>query len=150
MTLKEYSRKRNFSRTPEPRGEDTSGQGNPVFVIQEHHSRHHHFDFRLEHDGTLASWAVPKGIPVTPGPRHLAIRTEDHPLAYAGFEGNIPEGEYGAGEVIIWDRGTFTTLTWNDDRIEVILQGTRLSGRYLLIKFKKAGDQDWLIFRAKD
>ncbi|HII75893.1 MAG TPA: ATP-dependent DNA ligase [Methanolinea sp.] len=150
MSLQEYSKKRAFSKTPEPRGAGGEGGGVPLFVVQEHHSSHHHFDFRLEHEGVLASWAVPKGVPESPGEKRLAVRTEDHPLAYADFEGSIPEGEYGAGEVKIWDRGTFVLNTWEADRIEVILQGNRLNGRYLLVRFKRAGENDWLLFRAKE
>ncbi len=85
-----------------------------------------------------------------PGKKHLAVRTEDHPLAYADFEGTIPEGEYGAGDVMIWDRGIFSPTVWGEDRIEVILDGVRLQGRYFLVRFRKAGDQEWLIFKAKD
>ena len=150
MSLQEYSKKRDFSRTPEPRGAGGGGGRVPLFVVQEHHSSHHHFDFRLEHEGVLASWAVPKGVPESPGEKRLAVRTEDHPLAYADFEGNIPEGEYGAGEVKIWDRGTFVLNTWEADRIEVVLHGNRLNGRYLLVRFKRAGENDWLLFRAKE
>lgn len=150
MTLKEYSEKRDFSTTPEPVGESVGGKEGPVFVVQEHFSRHHHFDFRLEHEGVLVSWAVPKGIPEVPKKKHLAVRTEDHPLAYADVKGTIPEVEYGAGEVMIWDRGIFSTTVWGEDRIEVILDGIRFQGRYLLVRFRKAGEQEWLIFRAKD
>lgn len=150
MSLSEYSKKRDFTKTPEPPGDAVQGQEVPIFVVQEHHSSHHHFDLRLEHDGVLVSWAVPKGIPELPGKKHLAVRTEDHPLAYAGFEGSIPEGEYGAGEVKIWDRGTFSPIAWGENRIEVTLNGTLLKGRYLLVRFKKAGEQEWLIFKAKD
>ena len=150
MSLSEYSKKRDFSKTPEPPGDAVQGQEVQVFVVQEHHSNHHHFDLRLEHDGVLVSWAVPKGIPELPGKKHLAVRTEDHPLAYAGFEGSIPEGEYGAGEVKIWDRGTFSPIAWGVARIEVTLNGTLLKGRFLFVRFKKAGEQEWLIFKAKD
>lgn len=150
MNLHEYSDKRDFTRTPEPRGNVGKGMGVPVFVVQEHHSRHRHFDLRLEHEGVLVSWAVPKGVPESPGKKHLAVRTEDHPLAYAGFEGSIPEGEYGAGEVEIWDHGTYTLNTWTEDRIEVVLQGNRLNGRYLLVRFRRAGENEWLLFKARE
>ena len=119
------------------------------FVLHEHFAKHHHFDFRLEHDGVLASWAVPKGLPEKPKERRLAIAVEDHPLDYIGFEGTIPEGDYGAGEVKIADTGTYETVMWEPDRIEVVLHGTRISGKYLLVRFKKAGNKEWLIFRAK-
>ena len=149
MTLHEYSYKRDFTKTPEPPATVERGTGVPVFVVQEHYSRHRHFDFRLEHEGVLVSWAVPKGVPELPGKKHLAVRTGDHPLAYADFEGSIPEGEYGAGEVEIWDKGTFNLMTWEEDRIEVVLQGNRLNGRYILVRFKRAGENDWLLFKAK-
>jgi len=96
------------------------------------------------------SWAVPKGLPETAGERRLAIAVADHPLRYIGFAGIIPEGEYGAGEVRIADTGTFDLLTWEPGRIEIILHGTRYRGKYLLVRFRKAGDREWLIFRAKD
>lgn len=118
------------------------------FVIHDHHASTHHYDLRLERDGVLKSWAVPKGIPEIPGRKHLAIAVEDHPLDYATFEGTIPEGSYGAGTVAIWDTGTYETLIWGPDKIEIAFHGKRLNGRYLLIKFKRAGENDWLIFRA--
>jgi bifunctional non-homologous end joining protein LigD len=120
------------------------------FVLHEHLSKHHHFDFRLEHDGVLVSWAVPKGLPEHPGERRLAIAVDNHPLDYIAFEGTIDKGHYGAGEVRITDTGTYEELAWSADRIEVLLDGTRISGRYLLVRFKKAGDSGWLIFRAKE
>jgi DNA ligase D-like protein (predicted 3'-phosphoesterase) len=120
------------------------------FVLHEHFARHHHFDFRLEHEGVLKSWAVPKGLPEKSSERRLAIAVEDHPLDYIGFQGAIPEGQYGAGEVTIKDNGTYELLIWRDDRIEVLLHGQAFSGKYILIRFKKAGDKEWLVFRAKD
>lgn len=122
----------------------------PRFVVQEHRSSTHHFDLRLERDGVLVSWAVPKGIPKETGVRVLAIRTEDHPLAYADFEGTIPGGEYGAGEVKIWDRGSYEPLEWEEDKIVVVLEGGRIHGEYVLVKFKKGGGDDWLLFRRKE
>ena len=109
LTLKEYNRKRDFSKSPEPVGEGAKPKGN-VYVVQEHHASHLHWDLRLEREGVLKSWAVPKGPPEKPGERRLAVAVEDHPLDYGGFEGTIPEGEYGAGTVKIWDRGTYETL----------------------------------------
>ena len=120
------------------------------FVLHEHFASHHHFDFRLEQDGVLKSWAVPKGLPEKPGERRLAIAVEDHPLDYICFEGTIPEGQYGAGEVKITDTGTYDLLSWNAERIEIFLQGRVFSGKFVLIRFKKAGDKEWLVLRAKD
>jgi DNA ligase D-like protein (predicted ligase)/DNA ligase D-like protein (predicted 3'-phosphoesterase) len=116
MTLDEYKAKRNFSKSPEPMGKTTKATGNS-FVVQEHHASHLHWDLRLEKDGVLKSWAVPKGPPEKPGERRLAVQVEDHPLEYGGFEGIIPEGEYGAGTVKIWDKGTFETKIWEEDKI---------------------------------
>ena len=126
-----------------------TGSAAPRFVLHEHFARHHHFDFRLEHDGVLASWAVPKGLPEKAGERRLAIAVEDHPLDYIGFEGTIPEGDYGAGEMKIADTGTYEPLEWEPGRIEVLLSGSHYSGKYVLIRFKKAGEKEWLLLRAK-
>jgi bifunctional non-homologous end joining protein LigD len=149
--LEGYREKRNFQATPEP---DGRGEGAPrsmrIFIVQEHRATHLHYDLRLESEGVLRSWAVPKGIPEKPGERHLAVETEDHPLEYATFEGTIPEGEYGAGVVTIWDSGVFEPLVWEKDKIEVVMKGGRVAGRYVLVRFKKAGEKDWIIFRAKD
>jgi DNA ligase D-like protein (predicted 3'-phosphoesterase) len=120
------------------------------FVLHEHFASHHHFDFRLERDGVLKSWAVPKGLPEKSGERRLAIAVEDHPRDYIGFQGTIPVGQYGAGEVTIKDTGTYDLLLWTNDRIEVLLHGQNISGKYVFIRFKKAGDKEWLVFRAKD
>ena len=145
--LRSYQEKRNFSITREPEGPRTMTEGNS-FVIQEHHAHRLHYDFRLERDGVLKSWAVPKGIPEAPGEKHLAVAVEDHPLEYAHFEGTIAKGEYGAGTVTIWDEGTYDTKHWAGDKIEVILHGRRLSGHYVLVPFKRAGKNEWLIFKA--
>ena len=120
------------------------------FVLHEHFASHHHFDLRLERDGVLKSWAVPRGLPETPGERRLAIQVEDHPLDYIGFKGTIPEGQYGAGEVTIKDTGTYDLLIWTGERIEVLLHAQVFSGKYALIRFKKAGGKEWLIVRVKD
>jgi DNA ligase D-like protein (predicted ligase)/DNA ligase D-like protein (predicted 3'-phosphoesterase) len=148
-SLMEYDSKRDFSATPEPRG----GNKKPAemgFVVQEHHARRLHYDLRLESDGVLKSWAVPKGVPEKPGEKRLAVQTEDHPLEYAGFEGTIPEGQYGAGTVKIWDKGVYQQKVWDNNKIEVILQGTRLTGRYMLAKFKKAGEKEWILLKARE
>ena len=145
-TLRKYHEKRNFSVTDEPVGApDMSGNS---FVVQEHRSHRLHYDLRLERDGVLKSWAVPKGIPGTTGEKHLAVAVEDHPLEYGSFEGEIPKGEYGAGTVSIWDSGTYETKHWDAEKIEVMLHGRRLNGPYVLVKFKRAGTNDWLLFRS--
>jgi DNA ligase D-like protein (predicted ligase)/DNA ligase D-like protein (predicted 3'-phosphoesterase) len=145
-TLRTYHEKRDFSVTKEPVGApDMSGN---TFVIQEHHSHKLHFDLRLERDGVLKSWAVPKGIPEVTGEKHLAVAVEDHPLEYGMFEGDIPKGEYGAGTVSIWDSGTYDTKHWDEEKIEVTFHGKRLRGAYVLVKFKRAGKNDWLLFRT--
>jgi bifunctional non-homologous end joining protein LigD len=121
----------------------TTGEGN-TFVIQEHHARALHWDFRLERDGVLVSWAVPKGLPLDPRTNHLAVRTEDHPLEYATFEGDIPEGEYGGGTVILWDHGAYETEKWTDREVKVVLHGARARGRYVLFK---TGGKNWMVHR---
>jgi bifunctional non-homologous end joining protein LigD len=160
--LKEYREKRDFASTPEPSGsagerspqaETKGGIGEghgPVYVVQEHHARRLHYDLRLERGGVLKSWAVPKGLPLEVGERRLAVETEDHPLDYGGFEGEIPKGEYGAGKVIIWDKGVYRPIVWGDDMIEFVVNGERVKGRYVLTRFKKAGEKQWLLFRARD
>ena len=148
--LSEYASKRNFQATPEPAGTQEIKEPH-IFVIQEHHSRALHWDFRLEKDGVLKSWAVPKGIPEAPNIRHLAVETEDHPYEYASFEGAIPKGQYGAGTVKIWDKGSYEPKLWENDKIEFTLNGERLHGRYVLVRFKKSGDQkNWLLLKGKD
>jgi DNA ligase D-like protein (predicted ligase)/DNA ligase D-like protein (predicted 3'-phosphoesterase) len=145
-SLRDYHEKRNFSVTREPEGAPAMS-GNR-FVIQEHHAHKLHYDLRLERDGVLKSWAVPKGIPETPGEKHLAVAVEDHPLEYVSFEGEIPKGEYGAGTVSIWDSGTYGTKHWDEEKIEVTLHGRRLDGAYVLVQFKRAGKNNWLLFRT--
>jgi len=127
--LTEYRRKRDARRTPEPvpAASPEPGDGD-VFVIQQHHARRLHWDLRLERDGVLVSWAVPRGLPRDPEHNHLAVHTEDHPLAYAGFSGEIPKGEYGAGTVTIWDRGTYDTVKWTETEVKVVLHGRRVTG----------------------
>ena len=133
--------------TPEPVGREEGGSKENSFVVHEHRARHLHYDLRMERGGVLRSWAVPKGVPETAGERHLAVQTEDHPLEYLTFEGTIPEGEYGAGTEAIWDTGTYETIAWGDGKIEVVFHGSRLSGRYVLVRFRRAGGKDWLIFK---
>ena len=118
------------------------------FVLHEHAARHHHFDLRLEHAGVLASWAVPKGLPEKPGERRLAVAVEDHETSYISFSGTIPEGEYGAGTVTIADSGTYEELAWSREKIEVILHGIHLTGRYVLVRFRKAGEKEWLVMKV--
>lgn len=126
----------------------TGNKERKSFVVHEHHARRLHYDLRLEKDGVLKSWAVPKGIPLERGTKRLAIQVEDHALDYAGFEGIIPEGEYGAGTVRIWDSGAYETVSWEEGKIEVIFRGKVLSGRYALVRFSRAGENQWLIFRT--
>lgn len=152
MSLDEYFMKRDFSKTPEPKGtihnERHTGQpGERIYVIQKHAASHLHYDLRLEKDGVLKSWAIPKEPPTARGVKRLAIQTEDHPLEYANFEGVIPEGEYGAGKVEIWDKGTFDVEEWGDEKIVVNIRGEKLKGRYCLIRFKKQ-ENGWLFFKA--
>src|SRR5262245_1624836 len=146
--LRDYERKRDPGKTPEPFGGRRRG-GKPIFVIQRHDARRLHYDFRLERDGALASWAVPKGVPLNPGERVLAVHVEDHPLDYAAFEGEIPKGQYGAGTVEIWDRGTYELLEEKrDGGLTVRLDGERLDGIWALIPAHMDGkEQNWLIFR---
>jgi bifunctional non-homologous end joining protein LigD len=139
-----YRAKRDFDATPEPAPAAGPGEGANRYVVQEHHARALHWDLRLEHDGTLASWAVPKGIPPDPKRNHLAVRMEDHPLEYLEFHGDIPAGEYGAGSMKIWDRGTFELHKWRDSEVMVTFHGERLEGRYVL--FRTDG-KNWMIHR---
>jgi bifunctional non-homologous end joining protein LigD len=143
--LARYRAQRDFDATPEPApGETAAGGDAPRFVVQEHSARSMHWDLRLEHQGTLASWAVPRGIPPDPEHNHLAVRTEDHPLEYLDFHGEIPEGNYGAGTMRIWDRGTYEAHKFRDDEVMVTFHGERLEGRYVL--FRTRG-KDWMIHR---
>lgn len=120
------------------------------FVVQEHHARTHHFDFRLERDGVFKSWAVPKGLPDAVGVKRLAIHVEDHALEFGDFEGTIPPGEYGAGEIRVWDSGMYELLEWTDDRIKVKLQGLRAAGVFEILKFRHGKERDWLIMMRRD
>jgi bifunctional non-homologous end joining protein LigD len=149
--LREYERKRDRKKTPEPFGKGRRGKA-PIFVVQRHDARRLHYDFRLERDGALASWAVPKGIPVETGQRNLAVHVEDHPLEYATFEGEIPAGQYGAGQVEIWDRGTYELVEEKSNGgLTVRLEGERLQGTWTLVPAKLSGDpKNWLLIRKSD
>jgi DNA ligase D-like protein (predicted 3'-phosphoesterase) len=141
LSLEEYRRKRNFEKTTEPKGD------NRIYVIQKHAATHLHYDLRLEMDGVLKSWAIPKEPPTMPSVRRLAVEVEDHPVEYANFEGTIPEGKYGAGTVEIWDRGTYRLLERKEDKLIVEINGNRLSGVYVLMRFKDK--KNWLFFKKK-
>lgn len=159
--LKEYRAKRDLGKTPEPFGGKKKG-GDPIFVIQKHDARSLHYDFRLEVDGALASWAVPKGPSTDPSVKRLAIHVEDHPLDYGDFEGVIPKGMYGAGTVLVWDRGTFRNLMEKKDdplsmeesiakgHVEVWLEGEKLQGGYALVEMKGRGENQWLLIKMDD
>jgi bifunctional non-homologous end joining protein LigD len=149
VSLDQYRRKRNPGKTPEPFGDSQDDAERPRFVIQRHAARRLHYDFRLERGGALASWAVPKGIPLRTGERHLAVHVEDHPLDYADFEGAIPAGEYGAGTVEIWDRGTYDLLEEKrNGGLTVRLHGERLDGVWTLVSASLDGDpKNWLLMR---
>jgi bifunctional non-homologous end joining protein LigD len=123
--------------------------GAGIFVVQEHHARRLHWDFRLERDGVLVSWALPKGVPDDPGVNHLAVHTEDHPMEYATFHGQIPRGEYGGGTVTIWDHGTYELVKWDDREVKVVLHGMRLSGGYALFCTDRSNNKDWIIHRER-
>jgi len=146
--LREYEDKRDFQKTREPSGKarrGKKGSAAPRFVVQEHSARRLHWDLRLEHDGVAASWAIPNGIPETPDENRKAVHTEDHPLDYLDFEGEIPAGEYGAGTMKIWDRGTYELEKWTEGKVVLGFHGERLSGRYAL--FRAGGERDWMIHR---
>lgn len=160
--LEKYKEKRDFSKTPEPENNGPITEGN-LFVIQKHAASRLHYDFRLEINGVLKSWAVPKGPSTDPEVKRLAVETEDHPLSYANFEGVIPKGEYGAGPVIIWDTGTYTDINKKDGKlismeesyknghIVINLHGHKLKGGWALIQAKIAGKpKNWLLVKEKD
>ncbi|NOQ55666.1 MAG: 3'-phosphoesterase [Nanohaloarchaea archaeon] len=149
--LERYKRKRDFTKTEEPKpGSKVSDKDNLIFVIQEHHARNLHYDLRLEIAGVLKSWAVPKEPPTEAGIKRLAIGTEDHPMSYADFEGSIPEGEYGAGEVRIWDKGKFAPEKITDKEILFRMDGNKMKGEFVLIKTRFGKGNGWLFFKKKD
>lgn len=158
MTLKEYRQKRRSGRSPEPRGRRRrSTRKQPHFVIQHHAASTDHYDFRLEIDGVLVSWAVPKGPSTNPKDKRMARRTEDHPIEYQDFEGVIPDGEYGAGGVIVWDHGTYTNDTDHEmaeglerGHLSFRLDGEKLHGGYALTRLRKGKDETWLLVKRKD
>jgi bifunctional non-homologous end joining protein LigD len=151
-SLREYRRKRDPEQTPEPFSEKRRGGNEPIFVVQRHDARRLHYDFRLEMNGALASWAVPKGVPLEPGEQHLAVHVEDHPLEYGQFEGEIPKGNYGAGTVEIWDKGTYELLEEKrNGGLTVRLHGDKLHGVWALVPAKLDGkEENWLIVRKRE
>jgi bifunctional non-homologous end joining protein LigD len=165
MPLEEYNARRDFNRTREPAGEQkTKPHKQPIFVVQEHHASHLHYDFRLEAGGVLKSWSVPKGPSMDPAVKRLAVQVEDHPIGYASYEGEIPQGQYGGGTVKIWDRGTYESLmdrkaepqtageAIDAGRIEFVMHGERLKGKFALIRMKARGKgkPQWLLMKLKD
>jgi DNA ligase D-like protein (predicted 3'-phosphoesterase) len=163
--LATYREKRDFRKTSEPAGKKKSGKGKkkPIFVIQKHDASNLHYDFRLEVDGVLKSWAVPKGPSTDPSQKRMAIPTEDHPLDYADFEGIIPEGEYGAGKVLVWDIGTYENVREDKDegersmeesltegKVEVRLDGKKMRGGFALVRTGKGKNKRWLLIKMKD
>lgn len=158
MSLARYKKRRDFKKTPEPKAKIVKGKN--IFVIQKHLSKRPHFDFRIQIKNTLKSWAVPKGMPKTTKEKKLAILTEDHPLKYAKFEGIIPEGEYGAGKVLIWDSGKYENIKmdkkgkeipiykcFKNGHIEIFLRGKKLNDSFALVKFRD--DKTWLLIKMK-
>jgi len=146
MRLREYWKKRDFEKTNEPKGDKKTGGGN-IYVIQKHQARRLHYDLRLEMDGVLKSWAIPKTPPAEKGVKRLAVQVEDHPVDYANFEGTIPEGQYGAGTVEIWDSGRYVLKERDEDKLVFEIKGNRLRGDYCLVRFK--GRKNWLFFKKK-
>lgn len=164
MDLSKYHRKRNFDSTTEPKGEIKKSKNELVFVVQKHAASHLHYDFRLEINGILKSWAIPKGPSMNPKERRLAIMVEDHPYSYKDFEGTIPEGNYGAGTVIVWDNGNYTLVNVkNEDSVEnkfkeeiqkghlsFVLNGEKLKGEFSLIRLKIKQKNAWLLIKKDD
>src|ERR1700747_2952772 len=156
--LSKYKRKRHFEKTPEPRGGASARKDQKIFVVQKHAARRLHYDFRIELDGVLKSWAVPKGPSLNPGDKRLAVHVEDHPFDYRTFEGTIPEGNYGAGEVIIWDQGTYqpegtegATAQLARGDFKFRLHGEKLNGSFVLVKLKRSQKgNDWLLIKHRD
>ena len=164
MALEKYQKMRDFSKTPEPAGELSKGfcdeikkrykgkriSEKPIYVVQEHHASRLHWDFRIELDGVLKSWAIPKGPSTDPKDKRLAVQTENHPIEYANFEGEIPAGNYGAGTVKLWDSGDFEVVDRTPDKIVMKINGKRLQGEFVLLRTKFSGsDKNWLFFKKK-
>lgn len=160
--LDEYKKKRDFGLTSEPSGGRKRAGRKPIFVVQKHDASHLHYDLRLEMGGVLKSWAVPKGPSTDPAEKRLAVETEDHPIEYAGFEGVIPDSQYGAGTVMVWDRGTYRNLKmkggsevsmeecFEKGHITVWLDGSKLKGGYSLTRFRRQDARQWLLVKMKD
>lgn len=155
MTLSTYHHKRNFKQTPEPKGKVSKKQQN-LFVIQKHAASHLHYDFRLELQGTLKSWAVPKGPCLDPGIKRLAMHVEDHPVEYGGFEGVIPEGQYGSGQVLLWDTGYWESLdedpvqAYKTGHLHFLIKAKKLKGAWDLIHIKAKESNAWLLIKHND
>src|SRR5215213_7307755 len=159
MALKEYRRKRNFQKTPEPAGQAKTSKGGRRFVVQKHDASRLHYDFRLELDGVLKSWAVPKGPGTDPKAKSLAVEVEDHPLDYADFEGTIPQGQYGGGTVMVWDQGTWepegdAAKALRQGKLNFELHGQKLHGHWTLVRMaereKDRGHNNWLLIKRSD
>lgn len=164
MSLSRYHQKRNFESTAEPKGKEEESKSELIFVVQKHDASRLHYDFRLELDGVLKSWAIPKGPSMNPEGKRLAVMVEDHPYDYKDFEGNISEGNYGAGNVIVWDNGTYTAsnATGNEDvkkniqaglekgHLAIHLSGKKLKGEFDLIRLHGKQENAWLLIKKKD
>ena len=166
MSLTKYNQKRDFKKTAEPKGEEGHSKGSLRFVVQKHDASSLHYDFRLEMDGVLKSWAVPKGPSLRPADKRLAMMVEDHPYSYRNFEGVIPEGEYGAGTVIVWDEGTYEPANLpgkkrkeqeeallrqlESGKVGLVLHGQKLKGEFTLIRMKGRGENTWMLLKKND
>lgn len=165
MGLAQYNKKRDFRNTTEPEGKEKHSKGKLIFVVQKHAASQLHYDFRLEMEGVLKSWAVPKGPSLNPQDKRLAVEVEDHPFDYKDFEGTIPEGNYGAGNVIVWDKGSYHAIDEEEEelgedatlkalkagKLDVVLQGEKLKGQFSLVKMRRADKKNmWLLIKKKD
>ncbi len=150
MVLENYAERRHFGKTPEPKPTVKKSSGKKlIYSIQKHFASRLHYDLRLEFEGVLKSWAMPKDPPEKQGEKRLAVQTEDHPLDYWDFEGTIPEGEYGAGKVEVWDKGSYEIVDRKEGKWVVDIHGKKLKGKFVLIKFKQ-GEKNWLFFKKKE